>query len=231
MNAPGVGKIKSELPAKWRVCEPRSEKVELMEITRVEHVMVVPTDLFHSVGYFQGFNVEIDRYLDILLNPINAKYLPRDEMEADPSFKQLIPYCVFRYIDNDGTPHLFQYTRGKGQGEARLHAKKSIGVGGHISAEDGEGFAAYQEALQRELAEEIEINSPFEERCVGLINDDESEVGKVHLGVVHLFDVQSPAVEPREDQIMMTGFKPVVEILDDINSFETWSQICLRALF
>jgi predicted NUDIX family phosphoesterase len=56
-------------------------------------------------------------------------------------------------------------------------------------------------------------------------------VGKVHLGVVHLFDVQSPEVEPREDQIMMTGFKPVVEILDDINSFETWSQICLRALF
>jgi predicted NUDIX family phosphoesterase len=66
---------------------------------------------------------------------------------------------------------------------------------------------------------------------VGLINDDETEVGKVHLGVVHIFDVETPNVEPREDEIIDTGFRPVREMLEDLEGFETWSQICLRALF
>jgi predicted NUDIX family phosphoesterase len=66
---------------------------------------------------------------------------------------------------------------------------------------------------------------------VGLINDDESEVGRVHLGVVHLLDVDQPAVEPRESEIIEAGFRPVSELLADLSRFETWSQICLKALF
>ncbi len=57
-------------------------------------------------------------------------------MEDDPSFKQLIPYVLFRWTDADGTVHLFEYLRGSGQGERRLHAKRSVGVGGHISSLD-----------------------------------------------------------------------------------------------
>ena len=85
--------------------------------------------------------------------------------------------------------------------------------------------------MRRELEEEVMIRTPYSQQCVGLINDDQTEVGKVHLGVVHLFDVARPAVEPRESEILDTGFRLVDELLDDLEQFESWSQICLEALF
>jgi predicted NUDIX family phosphoesterase len=75
------------------------------------------------------------------------------------------------------------------------------------------------------------IDTPYSARCVGLINDDQTEVGRVHLGIVHRFDVQRPAVRPREQDIIESGFQPVDRVLADLSGFETWSQICLRALF
>ena len=86
-------------------------------------------------------------------------------------------------------------------------------------------------ACRRELAEEVSIETPYRQRCVGLINDDETSVGRVHLGIVHLFDVERPAVFARESEIVDGGFLPVQEILRQLDDFEVWSQICLRALF
>jgi predicted NUDIX family phosphoesterase len=205
-----------------------------MSLVETEQVLVVPTSLFHELGHFQGFSSDADRYLEELLSPEHTSYRPRDEMEEDACFKQLIPYVIFQYVDSDGAVSVFQYTRGKGQGEKRLHAKRSVGIGGHISSDDeqSEGdLNPYQEGMQRELSEEVAINCEYTERMVGLINDDETEVGKVHLGVVHIFDVESPNVDPREDEIIETGFRPVGELLEELDGFETWSQICLRALF
>jgi predicted NUDIX family phosphoesterase len=196
-----------------------------------EHVLVVPTAVFRELGYFQGFSGDVDRYLTSLLDPAHTSYRPRAVAEDDPSFKQLIPYVIFRCRDKAARTLLFQYTRGKGQGESRLHAKRSIGVGGHISADDAAQTSAYDEGMRRELEEEVIIDTPYRSRIVGLINDDETEVGRVHLGVVHLLDVERPAVLPREDDIMEAGFRLVDELLQDLPRFETWSQICLKALF
>jgi predicted NUDIX family phosphoesterase len=204
-----------------------------------ERVLVVPTSRFHALGHFQGFSAEMGRYLPALLEGDDLSYRPRGEMEQDPSFKQLIPYVVFRYIDAAGTVHVFQYTRGGGQGEARLHAKRSVGVGGHISIVDQESLGnaggthhdVYREGMLRELAEEVIIDAEYSERCVGLINDDETPVGQVHLGVVHICDVDQPAVRNREDDILDAGFRPVSEILANLDRFESWSQIVMRALF
>ena len=192
--------------------------------------MVVPTQLFHDIGHFQGFTSDVDRYLSVLLDPANTSYRPRGEMETDPSFKQLIPYVVFRFESEQG-PQLFRYTRGSGQGESRLHAKKSIGIGGHISTLDDQATSVYDQGMQRELDEETIIETTYDNRCVGMINDDETEVGKVHLGVVHIFDVAEPNVKARETEIIEAGFDSVENILADIDSYETWSQICLKALF
>jgi predicted NUDIX family phosphoesterase len=221
-----------------------------------ERVLVVPTTLFHSLGHFQGFTDDVDRYLPGLLEGEQVSYRPRSEMEQDPSFKQLIPYMLFCHHQPDGSVHLFQYTRGAGQGESRLHAKRSVGIGGHVSTLDtGPGYATtgaetghqgaetghqgaetghqnvYREGMQRELAEEVVIETQYTEQCVGLINDDETPVGKVHLGVVHRFDVQSPAIRANESEIQNAGFRPIEEIIADLNQFETWSQIVIRALF
>ncbi|MCC6493343.1 MAG: phosphoesterase [Pirellulales bacterium] len=200
-----------------------------------ECVLVVPTSRFHALGHFQGFSADVERYLPALLTGDDLSYRPRGEMEQDPAFKQLIPYVLFRYVDSAGVTNLFQYTRGGGQGEQRLHAKRSVGVGGHISADDAGVHTChhdiYREGLRRELAEEVVIGAQYQERCVGLINDDETPVGQVHLGVVHLCDLPRPAVQPREEDILDAGFRPVNDLLADLPHFEAWSQIVLQALF
>jgi len=199
----------------------------------VEHILVVPTSLFHELGHFNGFCSDVERYLDRLLDPAVMSYRPRPQMEGDPSFKQLIPYVIFQHVAEDGTISVFTYTRGAGQGEARLHAKRSVGVGGHISREDAATDAAnpYEEGLQRELAEEVEIAAGFTPRLVGLINDDETEVGRVHLGMVHVYDMRSPDVRPREQDLLDGRFLPANDLLADLDRFETWSRHCLRALY
>jgi len=205
-----------------------------------ERVLVVPTSRFHALGHFQGFSADMSRYLPALLEGDDLAYRSRGEMEQDPSFKQLIPYVIFRHTDAAGVVRLFQYTRGGGQGEARLRAKRSVGVGGHISTLDHEAVDSaaagvyhdvYREGLLRELAEEVIIDTPCREQCVGLINDDETPVGQVHLGVVHIYDVDEPLVRPREEDILDAGFRPVAEILAGLDGFESWSQIAVRALF
>ena len=199
---------------------------------QTEQVLVVPTSLFRQLGYFQGFSTDVQGYFEQLLDPAHTSYRPRHEVEEDPNFKQLIPYVIFRHTDSDGVQHVFQYTRGKGQGEGRLHSKRSVGVGGHISADDGQhARVSYDVGMRREVAEEVIVGSQCTECCVGLINDDETEVGRVHLGVVHIFDVEQPEVRPRETEIIEAGFRPVSELLADLSRFESWSQICLKALF
>jgi len=210
-----------------------------MSTVAEERVLVIPTSEFHALGYFQGFSSDIATYLPALFDSDQLSYRPRGEMEQDPSFKQLIPYVLFRYVDSAGTPRLFQYKRGGGQGEARLHAKRSVGIGGHISTVDikdsdtnaGTAHDVYREGMQRELDEEVVIEAKYTQECVGLINDDETPVGKVHLGVVHLFDVDSLNVHPREEDILDAGFLPIDELLTRLDEFESWSQIVVKALF
>ncbi len=192
----------------------------------IEHILVIPTPVFHQVGHFQGFSSDIDRYLQVILDPQHASYRPRPEMEQDPTFKQLIPYCVFRC-----NGEIFFYQRGTAQGEARLHAKRSVGVGGHVSTLDLDGVQTpYLEGMKREIEEEVEIQADWTEKCVGLINDDETEVGKVHLGIVHIFNLDKPKVQPREKSMINAGFAPPSELVRQIDEFETWSQICLKYL-
>ena len=205
-----------------------------MSESQIERVLVVPTELFRRLGYFQGFSGDVDRYLETLLSPQHTSFRPRNEVEEDPSFKQLIPYVILRHRSAGGADCVFQYTRGAGQGEGRLHRKRSVGIGGHISSVDAGADASrnpYLEGMRRELEEEVIVESPYAARCVGLINDDHTPVGQVHLGVVHILDLDQPAVRPHEDDITQCGFRPIAEILADMTGFETWSEICMRALF
>ncbi len=205
-----------------------------MTTVKTERVLVIPTAVFHEAGKFQGFCGDWDHYEPRLMRTEHFSFRPRHEVEEDPSFKQLIPYVIFRYRDPSRGDLLFQYTRGSGQGEQRLHAKRSIGVGGHIS-EDDAGDArpgdAYAVGLQRELLEEVRLETRYSTACVGLINDDQTPVGQVHLGIVHLYDVEKPHVYPREVDLADAGFRPVDELLADVDAFETWSQYSLRELF
>ena len=85
--------------------------------------------------------------------------------------------------------------------------------------------------MRRELEEEVSFNAPHEMVCAGLINDDESEVGRVHLGVVYLCKIERPEVMPNEEDILDAGFRPVDDLLTKLEEFETWSSMCLKAIY
>ncbi len=198
-----------------------------------ELVLVVPTAVLHEVGLFQGFCTQVDRYLPRLLDTEVLRFLPRGEVEEDPGYKQLIPYVLFCWRSPAGETHLFHYRRGTGQGESRLHALRSVGVGGHINPVDTTGQEhPFQAGRLREIEEEVLLDKRYPIRTVGLINDDATPVGQVHLGVVSLVQVDSPhSVRPRESELLDCGFAPVGELLRQAEEFETWSQISMRALW
>ncbi|MGL4511668.1 MAG: phosphoesterase [Lacipirellulaceae bacterium] len=199
-----------------------------------ERVLVVPAAVLDGLGRFQGLSTDVERYLGPLLASDQLSYEPRAAMEEDPSYKQLIPYVLLRHVAADGAQTLFTYQRGGGGGETRLRKKRSVGVGGHVSTLDSHlasGHDAYRRGLERELAEEIEVHTPYTERVVGILNDDETPVGRVHLGVVHVLDLEAPRVTPREADLTDPRFLPVAEVLATIEDYESWSQIAVRALF
>lgn len=191
-----------------------------------ERVLVVPTAVLAEAGLFQGFSTRVEHYLPRLLDPAQLSYRPRREAETDPNFKQIIPYVVLKCRDQ-----AFHYRRGKRGGEVRLRALRSLGVGGHISADDQNLFdPPYREALFREVAEEVELQTRYEERCIGLINDDATPVGQVHLGIVHIFELAEAKAQPREQALTNAGFAPLAELRRQRHEFESWSQFVLDVL-
>ncbi len=188
-----------------------------------ERVLVVPTRVLHEAGLFQGFSPHVEHYLPRLLDPARLSFRPRAEVETDAGYKQLIPYVVLRCGEE-----VFAYVRGGRGGEGRLHALRSVGIGGHVSAEDaGVSADPYREGMRRELAEEVELGAPAAEQCIGLINDDRTPVGQVHLGIVHILRLERPDVRPRDPALTAAGFAPLAELRKRRDEFETWSQFLL----
>jgi predicted NUDIX family phosphoesterase len=191
-----------------------------------ENVLVVRRSLFDELGSFHGLNFEPEKYLSALLSRGNNFFLPRAQAENDPTHKQIIPYAIIAYGDT-----VLHYVRGKKAGEQRLVAKGSIGIGGHMNDTDESLFAwdeqAYRAGVEREVNEEITIDSPFEDRIVALLNDDTTEVGRVHLGVVHIFRLAEPKVQKREAMITNLSFLNREQLLALRDNLETWSQLCV----
>lgn len=195
-----------------------------------ENVLVITRALFDQLGAFHGFNPEAEKYLPAMLDPANNRFLARDDAEEDPSHKQIIPYAIFRHGDR-----FLHYVRGGGSGEKRLAAKGSIGIGGHVNEDDYHasgslGEELYLAGVERETNEELKIDAAHTQRIVGLINDDTNEVGQVHLGVVHLFELESPDVAANEDNITELEFLTRQQLLERSDRLETWSQLIVERL-
>ena len=192
-------------------------------------VLVSKLEMVDGIGMFQGYNLDVDKYAPVLLDPLNNLFMNRDLAERDERYKQIIPYVVLRYVDS-----IFSYVRGKKSSETRLMAMRSIGVGGHIEPIDQSLFSSdrdmYLEAARREVNEEVKLDTMYREHVVALINDDSTEVGKVHLGIMHIWDVAEPKVTKREGLITQAGFVHIEEIKKNLDELEAWSQIALEVL-
>ncbi len=194
-----------------------------------ENVLVVRRSLFDELGSFHGLNFEPEKYLKAILSRGNNFFLPRAQAENDPAHKQIIPYVLVAHGDK-----VLHYVRGKKAGEQRLVSKGSIGIGGHMNDTDESLFAwdenAYRAGVEREVEEEVNIESAFEDRIVALLNDDTTEVGRVHLGIVHVFQLAEANVQKRETMITNLAFLTREELFARRESLETWSQLCLDSL-
>jgi len=174
--------------------------------------MVVPRDQLPPLPTTALVVEETRAFLDLIAR--KHLFLPRPQAEKSPEFKQIIPYVVIR---SGGDYFLLRRT--PKQTEKRLHDKLSLGIGGHINP--GHDLAA---GLRKELDEEVSIGDPYELTFAGILNDDSTEVGRVHLGAVYMLET-SRNVSVRETE-KMTGSWVSRDALAPLReAMETWSQI------
>ena len=184
-----------------------------------ELVYAVPRDVLMGQATWRGVrtaNVE-----EILCRLDRGAFYARPSAEADTTIKQIIPYLVLR----DGE-RVFLMKRTRAGGDARLHDHYSVGVGGHMNPGDESVLVC----LAREWREEIAADFVPEFEFFGLLNDDEVDVGRHHLGVVYLADAAGRPVAVRETHKLTGGFASLEVVRTVYDRMETWSQLVLDAL-
>jgi predicted NUDIX family phosphoesterase len=187
---------------------------------RGEEVLVVPRDaVVPGAGWLGVRRDGIDAAVEAVTR--GGRFVLRADAEVDPSLKQVIPYLVLR----DGE-RWFLMRRTRAGGDARLHDRWSIGVGGHLNPGDGDVLGG----LRREWAEELVADFVPEFTPVGLLNDDTTEVGAVHLGFVYVAEAAGRPVTIRETDKLEGAFATSVETAAVRDGMETWSRLVFDAL-
>ncbi|HVE71974.1 MAG TPA: NUDIX domain-containing protein [Thermoanaerobaculia bacterium] len=185
-----------------------------------EQVMVVERERLAPYLVERGL---VREKLDEILDVITGAYffIDRPTAEISPQYKQIIPYVVIRHAEQ-----YFLLQRTQKQTEARLHDKLSIGVGGHINPDTPDLL----DGLHKELEEEVHVAGDYDLTFTGILNDDTTEVGTVHLGAVFLLEAHDANVTVRETDKMTGRWAPRAELEERRASLETWSQIVLSVL-
>ena len=157
------------------------------------------------------------------------EFINRSDAEKDVSYKQIIPYIVLQTKDFKKTAI---YNR---QGsEQRLHDLWSIGIGGHINPIDMETktdsfLQILTVGMERELKEELDQRPKGElPHFVGVISEDVTDVGKVHLGAVFRILTSTPEkFLPGSELFQFTWEK--TRNLEQLN-LELWSKLALKLI-
>lgn len=185
-----------------------------------ELIMAVARERFPDDLGWSGVRTEgIEAHLAVIAEA--ASFRPRAALEVDPAWKQIVPYLVLR----DG-PRVFLMRRTRAGSDARLHDRWSIGIGGHVEADDGDPLGG----LRREWSEEIEADFVPDWRLVGLLNDEATPVGTVHLGLVYEAEAAGRPVAIRETDKLVGAFATLGEVEARRADLESWSAFALDAL-
>ena len=188
-------------------------------MTNIEQVMVVERETLAEFLIESGL---VQERTDEILDAITDRhfFLDRPTAETSPQYKQIIPYVLIRHGDA-----YFLLQRTPKQTEARLHHKLSLGIGGHINPDTPDLF----DGLQKELEEEVEVVGDYDLTFVGILNDDTTDVGRVHLGAVYVLDAHDGNVHVRETEKMSGRWVARGELAAHREAMETWSQIVYDA--
>lgn len=185
-----------------------------------EQVLVVPRRVLMADPGWYGLRTDGLGDFPALI-AAHGRFAPRAAMERDPTHKQVIPYLVLR--DGD---RIFLMRRTRAGGDDRLHDRCSIGVGGHLNPGDGDLTGG----LRREWREELEAAFEPEFRLIGLLNDDTTDVGRVHVGAVYVADAGGRPVAVRETAKLSGAFASLDEVQAVADRLETWSRILADAI-
>lgn len=203
-------------------------------MSKHEDILVVKRDtLFRNeTRKFQGLETDSRKQGEILSTiDHHFEIMVRSEAEEDPTYKQPIPYVIIRQ-----GKRFFLYERLKGSGESRLHHQLSLGFGGHMNPIAGETSfpSLLRENLERELEEELYIESKRNTLTpIGLINDDENKVGRVHIGLLYIMDLDDSATVSIRETEKLKGEWVDLRTLKNpqiVDRLETWSQIAAPIL-
>jgi predicted NUDIX family phosphoesterase len=184
-----------------------------------EHVLCVRREVLFPDGAWHGFvGDQLERIQEVIRG--SSFFMPRADVEEDPTYQQVIPYVVFRHGGR-----YFLTKRLKASSEKRLRQLYSLGVGGHINPGDLEAGDPVLDGLKREWEEEVEYGGDFGATLLGLINDDSSPVSRVHVGVVFLVEGSSPDIAIRETDKLSGELLSLEEMRMYYLEMESWSQI------
>lgn len=191
----------------------------------LENILVVPTKDMFFEGAWQGLcgtdKIDLQKYMDVIQE--KCEFLPRPEMEYDESYKQIIPYLIFKWEDK-----YFLMQRADKASETRLRSKYSFGIGGHIREDDMQGASIFDWA-RREFAEEVDYAGNLNVEMLGILNDDSNDVGKVHLGLVLLVTGDTNEIKVKSE---LKGGDLLT--LEECTSFEgqmeSWSKLVFNYL-
>jgi predicted NUDIX family phosphoesterase len=185
-----------------------------------ERVLVVPREaIVPGEGWLGVRRDGVDAALAVVGR--EGRFVLRSAAEQDPRLKQVIPYLVLR----DGG-RWFLMRRTRAGGDARLHDRWSIGVGGHLNPGDVDVLGG----LRREWVEELVADFVPDFVPVGLLNDDTTPVGTVHVGIVYVADAAGRRVEIRETDKLVGTFATTDEVAAVRDSMETWSRLAFDVL-
>ena len=201
---------------------PQTSQESSQHQTLDENILVVArTQLFHQTPAWHGVNAQITDYPELIMQ--HGCFIPRAHAETNPAYKQIIPYMIFKFQDK-----LFVMQRKSSASEQRLASKFSLGIGGHIRHDDIVNNNIIDWA-NREFEEEVTFTGSKTIQILGMLNDDTSDVGKVHIGVIMLIQADSDKISINDEHksgVLLTldeciALKPQMEM---------WSQICLEFL-
>ena len=173
----------------------------------------------------------------------HGHFVEREHAERNPALQQIIPYTLvlargrsLSQEDGGTTDEGILLMRRLAQGgEARLHDKLSIGVGGHINPEDlveSRGRDLLARGARRELEEELVIEGTYRIDSVGFLNDDSNAVGAVHVGLVQVLHLDG-SVKIREEDVLegkLVSADELKALAETGANFETWSSLLVERL-
>jgi predicted NUDIX family phosphoesterase len=191
-----------------------------------EKILCIEAGKLFSKGKWQGIkSTDLKYYKDLIIQ--NQEFKPREELEQDPSYKQVIAQVVLRHNDK-----YFLYKQ-ENTSEDRLNGLSPLPLGGHIEEFDKDADEDLIETgLLRELDEEVEFNAKIvDKQFLGLVYlEDENPVNRVHVGLVYIYDIDGEDVHIKEEGLRDIGFVTLDYLKKHKEELTYWSRLIINHL-